>query len=474
MTNPARRSKLGLIINALLVALAFSLLGWVIWNNRQKIRQVFGHPLDGSDLQVMSWGDGLRVPTSGQNLVVAGIDHNGLLHIRTFDTAGVRTDTLEANEAGSLHLVSADASGNVLSDTPESSLPTDQSLAIAPLKGTLPGLLPPHVLTNQDREVVLSQATSIIGHTSLDLRLLALALAIYVTGLVSTFFRWFFLVRVIDERFTLRAAMLLGFIGNVFNLVIPGAVGGDLIKAAYLARMHIKKTQAIASMVIDRIVGLLGLFILASIGGLIAWRASPPIETEARRLIMAAWFATGFGVLVLAAIFGQVFTAIFPRLGRGHSRLSLIVSELKEMSTTYRRRLDVVSFCTLMSMGNHSLNVIAFYLVGRMLFPAMTTTVAQHFLMAPLTLFTMAVPLPFGALGISELVAVQFFNLVGHPGGDLAMMGFRVLMYAGGLIGAIVYLAKLNEVRGLTAAAHHIEEELREGELDDDERRSEP
>ena len=52
--------------------------------------------------------------------------------------------------------------------------------------------------------------------------------------------------------------MLLGFIGIVFNLVIPGAVGGDLIKAAYLVRMHIKKTQAIASMVIDRILGLLG------------------------------------------------------------------------------------------------------------------------------------------------------------------------------------------------------------------------
>ena len=111
-------------------------------------------------------------------------------------------------------------------------------------------------------------------------------------------------------------------------------------------------------------------------------------------------------------------------------------TELSELSTTYRRRLDVVGFCTAMSTGNHTLNVVAFYIVGKMLFPAMTTTLAQHFLMVPLTLFTMAVPLPFGALGISELVAVQIFNLVGHPGGDLAMMGFRVLMYGGGLVGA--------------------------------------
>ena len=90
--------------------------------------------------------------------------------------------------------------------------------------------------------------------------------------------------------------MLLGLIGMVFNLVIPGAVGGDLIKAAYLARMRIRKTQAIASMVIDRILGLLGLFILAAIAGGFAWRLA---TTDVRKLIMAAWVAVGLGVFVL-------------------------------------------------------------------------------------------------------------------------------------------------------------------------------
>lgn len=298
----------------------------------------------------------------------------------------------------------------------------------------------------------------------LDLRLLAVAQAVYLVGLVSTFLRWYLLVRVIDPRFTLRAAGLLGFIGSVFNLVIPGAVGGDLIKAAYLVRMHVKKTQAIASMVIDRIIGLLGLFTLATIAGGLVWNQADP---DVRRLIVAVWIATGLGVLLLAAIFLQAFTRLFPGLGKGHSRLHVITAELNEMSTTYRRRLDVVGTCWAMAMGNHSLNVLAFFLVGRMLFPGMTTTLAQHFLLAPLTLFTMAVPLPFGALGLSEGVADQLFNLASHPGGSLAMMGFRVVMYGGALVGAVVYLARLKEVRGLTATAHDIEEELKEGDLED-------
>jgi glycosyltransferase 2 family protein len=296
----------------------------------------------------------------------------------------------------------------------------------------------------------------------LDLRLLAVAQAIFLISILLTFFRWYLLVRVVDPRFTLRSAVLLGFIGNVFNMVIPGAVGGDLIKAAYLVQMHIKKTQAIASMVIDRIIGLLGLFILATIAGALVWSTA---GTDVRPLIVVAWVLTGLGVLILAAIFLQVFTRLFPGLGRGHSRLHVIVAELNEMSTTYRRRLDVVGICTGMSMAGHSLNVLAFYLMGKMLFPTMPTTVAQHLLMVPLTLFTMAVPLPFGALGLSENVADQLGKLVNHPSGSLAMIGFRVLMYGGALAGAMVYLAKVKEVRSLTASAHQIEEDLLEGDL---------
>src|SRR5262249_26374177 len=144
---------------------------------------------------------------------------------------------------------------------------------------------------------------------------------------------------------------------------------------------------------------LVGLFVLASLAGAAAWsRATGDVRT----LIAAAWITTGLGVLALVMIFGQLITRMFPQLETRHSRLGLIAAELKVMSTTYRRRLDLVLGCAAMSMGIHALNVGAFYLVGRMLFPTMKTTLVDHFLMVPLTLFTMVVPIPFGALGVSE------------------------------------------------------------------------
>ena len=250
------------------------------------------------------------------------------------------------------------------------------------------------------------QIKKVLGRP-LDLRLFGLAFLVYLIGMVLTFVRWFFLVRVIEPKFKLSATLVLGSIGMVFNLVIPGAVGGDLIKASYLGRMRIKRTQAIASMVIDRILGLLALFILAAVAGAIAWPGAP---REVRTLAVLAWLAVIAGFLVLTVIFAQLLTRLFPGVGNSQSRIGLIIAELREMSTTYRGRLDVVAGCLAISIFTHGLNVVAFFLVGRMLYPypEMPTTLAQHFLMVPLTLFTMAVPVPFVRWGSPSWSAVSF------------------------------------------------------------------
>jgi hypothetical protein len=96
----------------------------------------------GSDLRLMSWGAGSGVPTSGNEVVIVGIDNNGLLHIRIFD-----------------------AGGNRITDTDETKLPGTQAGAISTLKQLLAGLLPPHVLTSAEKAQVLSEVTSITGQT---------------------------------------------------------------------------------------------------------------------------------------------------------------------------------------------------------------------------------------------------------------------------------------------------------------------
>jgi glycosyltransferase 2 family protein len=295
----------------------------------------------------------------------------------------------------------------------------------------------------------------------IDYRLFLAAQGLYLVALMLTFFRWYLLVRVLEPRFRLRDAVLLGFIGNVFNLVIPGAVGGDFIKAAYLVRMDINRTQAVASMVIDRILGLLGLFLLAGIAGVFAW---PMATHHVRILIVLVWAAVAAGLFLLGAIFNQSLTKSFPRLLEGHGRVAGILRELKVMSSTYQRRLGLVGALLALSSGIHFIFVTCFYIVSYAIFGAGLPGLGSHVLIVPLILFSTAVPLPFGALGLSEQVGSELFTLIKHSGGALAMMAFRVLMYGGGLVSALVYLTRIKQVRELTDTALELEEELLEGD----------
>ncbi len=280
-----------------------------------------------------------------------------------------------------------------------------------------------------------------------DPGLIVLGVAVYVSALLVTFLRWHRLVRALGLPFRVRDAVRLGFIGNVFNLVIPGAVGGDVIKAAFLCREQEKKTQAVASMVIDRALGLLGLFVLAGIVGAIAWNGA---SIDVRRQIVFAWGMVAAGTLGLAVLFSPPLYRPLLSVFHPEGRIGKILGELVTMASAYRDRLGVVFLALGMAVLGHAMYVVSFYCSSRALFHAEAPSLASHFEVVPLVLFSTAIPMPFGALGVTEGVSeVLFRTLVGFSGGVVAMLGYRVIMYGSGLLSVFVYLANLRQVRGL-------------------------
>src|SRR5262249_13869397 len=95
--------------------------------------------------------------------------------------------------------------------------------------------------------------------------------ALYLPGLFLQFFRWYVLVRAQSLPFTVSNAIRLGLIGFFFNSVLPGSVGGDLVKAAFIAKEQERKTVAVATVLIDRAIGLWGLIWLVFLSGAIFW-----------------------------------------------------------------------------------------------------------------------------------------------------------------------------------------------------------
>ena len=108
------------------------------------------------------------------------------------------------------------------------------------------------------------------------------------------------------------------------------------------------------------------------------------------------------GFVVLILIFTQALTRAFPGLLEKHNRVSGILRELKVMSGTYRSRLDVVAGALAASVLVHTCMVVAFYVVSRAIFRTGLPGLGQHLVIVPLTLFTTAVPLPFGGTRLTE------------------------------------------------------------------------
>ena len=86
-------------------------------------------------------------------------------------------------------------------------------------------------------------------------------------SILITFVRWYILVRAQDLPFSMANAMRLGSIGMYWNTFLPGSIGGDIIKAAFLAREQSRRTAAVATILFDRVVGLCGLFWLITLLG---------------------------------------------------------------------------------------------------------------------------------------------------------------------------------------------------------------
>src|SRR5207237_1407470 len=134
-----------------------------------------------------------------------------------------------------------------------------------------------------------------------DWHFLVLAGVLGLASVLLTFVRWYFLVRAQELPFTLPSALRLGMIGFYLSTFLPGAVGGDIIKAAFIAREQSRRTVAVTTVIMDRVIGLCGLVWLVAVIGSIFWIMGllPHIAVSASALtVLEAIFLGALGLMV--------------------------------------------------------------------------------------------------------------------------------------------------------------------------------
>lgn len=255
--------------------------------------------------------------------------------------------------------------------------------------------------------------------------------------------RWQCLLRVQGIRLSNYQAVWITAVGLFFNAFLIGATGGDVLKAWYAAAAAPgRKPQAVLSVIVDRLVGLLGLFLLATFAVLANWR----VLMEHRETQPIAFLVVG---ALLAAIVTLILSAQRRRLAahpwwqRIQRMLPAqnLLKQLAESYDVYGRYPRTLALTLLLSLGVHVTSVLAAWAIGEAI-PIRGVTLAHYFVYCPLINAFAAIPITLSGLGLRENAYTFFFALQQVPGA--AAVALSLLFYAAtlvvSLLSGILYL----------------------------------
>jgi len=290
---------------------------------------------------------------------------------------------------------------------------------------------------------------------------------------VISFLRWRMLVRALGLTFTVPDALRLGFLGCLFNSISLGPVGGDLVKAFYIAREQPgRRTEAVATVVVDRIIGLYSMLLVASIAFLsFDWSSVTVSDQEPLKKLHYVCSATAivagiFTVCILIVLLPGFTTSSWWEMVTRIPFVGGTIERLLRAVQTYRCTPSVLVTALLMSLSVHALFCIAVYFMARGL-PGETPNLGTFFVVIPVVNATQAVPLP-GGLGAFEYALDVTYRCVAPVGvpprqGFLIALAVRLAMLLTALTGMGYWLFYRKEFSDLVQQAEAQEHAVKSG-----------
>lgn len=272
----------------------------------------------------------------------------------------------------------------------------------------------------------------------MDGRWLVLAGGTMAVATAMGLVRWWLLLRGRGLEVALWEAGAIGMIGNFFIVFSIGVVGGDLARVVYVIRHQPgRKAEAVLSIVADRVLGVLGLCVVALMVVPMNW-ALITANRETRALVWTILVLLGGG---LVPVFLEMpgpwrrWLAFMDRLPFRERR-----EQLGRALGAYFRDWRTTGLALGMSVAIHALLVLMWYCVSR----ALRLGLGFGFVagMVPIVNTATSVPVTVSGFGVREAVLDLFFRSAGLGRDEALAASFTAwgLMAAMALVGGLVYI----------------------------------
>jgi uncharacterized protein (TIRG00374 family) len=266
--------------------------------------------------------------------------------------------------------------------------------------------------------------------------------------------RWRMVLRVQGLHLSLSRTAKISLVAHFFNSFLLGSTGGDLMKAYYAAReTHHKKTEAVTTVFVDRLLGLWAMLLFAGI------MMIPNADLISRNAASRA--ASGLILAMLAGCTIVVFIAFRGGVSKGwagaHDWLRrLPKGDYLERSLESCRRFGAerffISRTLVVSMLLNTMCVLQLLVLSHGL--GLGIPPLPLFVIVPVIICISALPITPSGLGVRENLFVHMLSAPINVDPTKAL-SLSLLAYAGSLfwsmVGGVVYLL-LKEKHHLTEA----------------------
>lgn len=256
--------------------------------------------------------------------------------------------------------------------------------------------------------------------------------------------RLILLLKTIQYPLRFLEGLKLNMIGLFFNTVLPGVLGGDLVKGYYLFKSEeAMKGKSIGILLMDRICGLLAIFFIGAFAmGYLMIQQSRflmPYRQETQVLLA--------GILCCFVLFGMIFI-----LGRNPG----IRLQIKQRAATmFRGNIlqnlisgfgallqngRIFAYCLVISLAMQLLSLSGLLMLGRIIDGIMPDLIALT-AVSSVVIVISVIPVTPGNLGWTELLAAFAWSAVGSDAGAEIFLYWRIVTVLCALPGGIFYLA---------------------------------
>jgi hypothetical protein len=274
--------------------------------------------------------------------------------------------------------------------------------------------------------------------------LLSIGLLIFFFNYLFCLIRWIMLLKAADIHLPLKR-IVISFSGGIFfNLILPSTIGGDLMRSLDLAAHTKKPKEIVATVLLDRLSGYIGLVLMAVAALSVGWKM-----VRDNSIIFSIGIITLLLVAILLVLFNNtIYSRINGFLGAsGAGRIKEMIRSLHQEIHIFRNHRKMILKNIGLSLLVQLTSPLSFYFIALAL--NIKIDLIYFFVYLPIIGAITLLPISIGGLGLRDASTIFFFAKAGVTK-DLAfamsLISFVFVIFYGA-VGGLIYVLTVHHRR---------------------------